>query len=60
MAIQPEINIEFRTTWVLLIIKLFCMFPNKWLLKLLNKAIIYRIYVNGKLSQEVSIEIEGL
>lgn len=57
---QVEINIEFRTTWIMLVFRLFCWMENIWLLKMLNNAIIARIYVNGKLSQELRLEINHI
>lgn len=56
---QPQINIEFRTTWIMPLFNLFCWIESKRLLKLLDNAIFARIYVNGKLSKELRFGIVG-
>jgi len=53
MAQQEQVFIEFRTTWVLLAFKLFCWLRVMRLIQLLDNAIIARIYINGKMSQEM-------
>ncbi|KKN24455.1 hypothetical protein LCGC14_0894800 [marine sediment metagenome] len=55
---QSEVNIEMRTTWILLIIKLCNLLKSKRLFKMLNNAIFARIYVNGKLSRELRLHIK--
>ena len=55
-----EINIEMRTTWVLLIVPLICWLRKKWLLRLLNGMIIARVYQNNKLTSEIRFDIQGL
>lgn len=45
--------IEIRTTWVWLFLGL-C--KNKWILKMLDNAIIVRYYKNGKLTKEYRLE----
>ena len=57
---QLEINIELRVTWVLLAMKLFSWARSKWLLKLLNGAILYRTYRNNKLLSEYRLDIKEL
>ena len=57
---QLEINIELRVTWVLLAIKLFSWVKSKWLLKLLNGAILYRTYRDNKLLSEYRLDIKEL
>lgn len=53
MAQQEQVFIEFRTTWVFLAFKSFCWLRVMGLIKILDNAIIARIYVNGKMSQEI-------
>ena len=57
---QSEINIEMRTTWVMLVMKLCNWLKSKWLLKLLDGAILFRTYRNGKLLSEYRLDIKDL
>lgn len=53
-----KINVETRTTWVLLAIRLCCWLKITRLLRLLNNSIIARVYTNGELSKELRFEIK--
>ena len=57
---QSEINIEMRVTWVLLAMKLCGWLKSKWMLKLLDGAILFRTYGNGKLLSEYRLNIKEL
>ena len=60
MAKHPQISIEVRTTWVLLAMNLCGWLKSKWLLKLLNGAILYRTYRNNKLLSAYRLDIKEL
>ena len=57
MAQEVQINIELRTTWVLLAIRLFSWLRMIRLIRLLNNAIVARTYINGKISSEMRFNI---
>jgi len=57
MAQQEQTFIEFRTTWVFLALKLFCWLKIMRLIKILDNAIIARIYIDGKSSQKIKLNI---
>ena len=57
MAQQARINIELRTTWIMLVFKLFAWMRSPRLLKLLDNAIFARMYVDGKLKNELRFDI---
>ena len=50
---EKQIFIEFRTTWVFLAFQLSCQLRVMRLMKILDNAIIARIYVNGNMLQEM-------
>lgn len=58
MAQQTHINIEFRTTWIMLVFKVFVWMRSPRLLKLLDNAIFARMYVDGKFKDELRFEIK--
>ena len=60
MANHPIINVEIRTTWIVLAIKLGCWMKSRWLLKMIKGAILFRTYVNGKLLSEFRLDINDL
>jgi len=53
-----EVIVETRVTWVVLAVRLSCWLKSKWLLNPLNGAILGRVYVNGKLSKEIRLDIK--
>lgn len=53
-----SVNVETRTTWILLAIRLCCWLKTIRLLRLLNNSIIARVYTNGELSNEIKLEIK--
>jgi len=55
---MTETVIETRITWVVLAVRLCCWLKSKWLLNPLNGALLGRVYVNGKLSREIRLDIE--
>ena len=50
---QEEVNIEIRTTWAFLAMRLFTWLKSMWLLSRLGNPIIARVYCDGHLSQEI-------
>ena len=59
MAHKAQTSIEFRTTWVFLVIKLFLWLRMIRLIKILNSPIIGRTYINGKVSSEMRYNISN-
>ena len=57
MALKARINIEFRTTWVFLAMRLFTWLKAIRLLRLLSNSIIGRTYINGKISSVMRFNI---
>lgn len=57
---QPQIHIELRTTWVMLLMSFFAWIKSKRLLKLLDNAIFARMYVNGELSEELRLPMKQI
>ncbi len=57
---QSEITFEFRTTWVILAVRLFAWMESKTLLKLLDNAIYARLYCNGKLKNELRLPMNQM
>ena len=60
MALQPQVNVKMKITWVFLVMRLCCWLKSGWALKLLDGAVLSRIYVNGKLSSEIRLDIKEL
>ena len=57
MAQIPKIHIEIRTTWVFLAMRLFTWLKIIRLLRMLDNAIIARVYCDGKISSEMRFNI---
>ena len=57
MAQQAQINIELRTTWIMLAFRFFAWLESPRLLTLLDNCIFARMYVDGKASGEMRFNI---
>lgn len=57
MAQKAQINIELRTTWIMLAFKLFVWLESPQLLRLLDNCIFARMYIDGEFKNELRFEI---
>lgn len=57
MAQIPQINIQLRTTWIMLAFRFFSWLESSRLLRVLDNCIFARIYVDGEFKNELRFNI---